>query len=118
MGKINLNFNFLDETGNVASTITFESLEEIDEVIEKLQEARSEFEHRIEMKKQKMREKRRRRKERTSEKSNGSVEEMEKSYKSLMYSYNAMPKFYRDLFKPATDAITELVEKARKGNVK
>ena len=62
MGKISLYFNFLDENGDVISTVTFQTIEDIDQCIEKLQEARAEFEHRIEMKRQKSCEKRKRKK--------------------------------------------------------
>lgn len=118
MGKISLDFNFLDENGDVVSTVTFQTIEYIDQCIEKLQEARAEFEHRIEMKRQKAREKRKRRKDKLSEKSCCNMNEMEQEYKKLMDAYNKMPEFFKELFKPATDAVTELVEVARKENEK
>lgn len=118
MGKISLDFHFLNENGGVVSTVTFQSLEEIDQCIEKLQEARTEFEHRIEMKRQKSREKRKRKNEKLSKKSCCNMNEMEQKYKKLMDAYNKTPDFFKELFKPATDAVTELVEVARKGNRK
>ena len=114
MSKITLDFNFYDGNGDVISTITFKSIEDIDLCIDKLQEARAEFEHRIEMKKQKAREKRKRRKEKFRNKSENSIGEIENSYKKLMDAYNQMPGFLKEFFKPATDAVTELVEAARK----
>lgn len=33
-----------------------------------------------------------------------------------MDAYNKMPEFLKELFKPATDAVTDLVESARKEN--
>ena len=116
MGKISLDFNFLNENGDVVSTVTFQTIEDIDQCIEKLQEARTEFEHRIEMKRQKAREKRKCRKDKLSEKSCCNMNEMEQEYKKLMDAYNKMPEFFKELFKPATDAVTELVEVARKEN--
>lgn len=118
MGKVNLDFFFHDEKGDVISKVTFQSLEDIDLCIEKLQEARAEFEHRIEMKKQKAREKRKRRKGKLCNESDTSIGEIENSYKKLMDAYNKMPGFLKELFKPATDAVTELVEAARKENEK
>ena len=118
MGKISLDFHFLNENGDVVSTVTFQTIEDIDLCIDKLQEARAEFEHRIEMKRQKAREKRKRRKDKLSKNANANIEGIEKSYKSLMDSYNKMPEFFKELFKPATDAVTELVEVARKENRK
>lgn len=118
MGKISLDFHFLNENGDVVSTVTFQTIEDIDQCIEKLQEARTEFEHRIEMKRQKAREKRNRRKEKLSKKSGCNMNEMEEKYKKLIDSYNKMPDFLKDLFKPATDAVTSLVEVARKENGK
>lgn len=118
MGKISLYFQFLNENGDVISTVTFQSIEDIDVCIEKLQEARTEFEHLIEMKRQKSREKRKRRKEKLSKKSDCNMNEMEEEYKKLIDSYNKMPDFLKELFKPATDAVTELVEVARKENRK
>ena len=44
------------------------------------------------------------------------MNEMEQEYKKLMDAYNKMPEFFKELFKPATDAVTELVEVARKEN--
>ena len=118
MGKISLDFDFLNENGDVIGTVTFQSLEVVDLCIEKLQEARAEFEHRIDMKRQKAREKRKRRKDKLSKNANANIEGIEKPYKSLMDSYNKMPDFLKELFKPATDAVTELVEVARKENRK
>lgn len=118
MGKISLDFNFLNENGDVIGTVIFQSIKEIDEVIEKLQEARAEFEHRIEMKRQKSREKRKRRREKPGAESGNYINEMEDSYQKLMDAYNKMPEFFKVLFKPATDAITELVGAARKENEK
>lgn len=118
MSKVTLDFNFYDEDGKVISTVTFQSIEDIDVCIEKLQEARTEFEHRIEMKRKKAREKRKRRKDKLTEKSCCNMNEMEQEYKELMDAYNKMPEFFKELFKPATDAVTELVEVARKENGK
>ena len=118
MGKISLDFDFLNENGDVIGTVTFQSLEVVDLCIEKLQEARAEFEHRIDMKRQKAREKRKRRKDKLSKNANANIEGIEKPYKSLMDSYNKMPDFLKELFKPATDAVAELVEVARKENRK
>ena len=118
MGKISLDFHFLNENGDVVSTVTFQTIEDIDQCIEKLQEARAEFEHRIEMKRQKSREKRKRKNEKLSKKSCCNMNEMEQEYKKLMDAYNKMPDFFKELFKPATDAVTELVEVARKENRK
>lgn len=118
MGKISLDFHFLNEDGDVISTVTFNSLDDIDLCIETLQEARTEFEHRIEMKKQKAREKRKRRKEKLSGKSDGNINGMEEEYKKLIDAYNKMPDFLKEFFKPATDAVTHLVEVARKKNEK
>lgn len=118
MGKISLDFHFLNENGDVVSTVTFQTIEDIDSCIDKLQEARSEFEHRIEMKRRKAREKRMRRNEKLSKKSCCNMNEMEQEYKKLMDAYNKMPEFFKELFKPATDAVTELVEVARKKNRK
>ena len=118
MGKISLDFQFLNENGDVISTVTFQTIEDIDQCIEKLQEARAEFEHRIEMKRQKSREKRKRKNEKLSKKSCCNMNEMEQEYKKLMDAYNKMPDFFKELFKPATDAVTELVEVARKENRK
>lgn len=118
MGKISLDFYFLNENGDVVSTVTFQTIEDIDQCIEKLQEARTEFEHRIEMKRQKAREKRKRRKEKLSEKSDGNINGMEEEYKKFMDAYNQLPDFLKELFKPATDAVTSLVEVARKENRK
>ena len=116
MGKISLDFHFFNENGDVLSTVTFQTIEGIDQCIEKLQEARTEFEHRIEMKRQKYREKRKRKNEKLSKKSCCNMNEMEQEYKKLMDAYNKMPEFFKELFKPATDAVTELVEVARKEN--
>lgn len=118
MGKVNLDFFFHDEKGDVISKVTFQSLEDIDLCIEKLQEARAEFEHRIEMKRQKAREKRKRRKDKLSEKSCCNMNEMEQEYKNLMDYYNQIPEPLKTLLKPAADAITDLVESARKENGK
>lgn len=118
MSKIKLDFIFHDEYGRAINTVTFNSVEEIDDCIETLQEARAEFEHRIEMKRQKAREKRKRRKEKLSEKSGCNMNEMEEEYKKLIDSYNKMPDFLKELFKPAKDAVTSLVEVARKENGK
>ena len=118
MGKVNLDFFFHDGKGDVISKVTFQSLEDIDLCIEKLQESRAEFEHRIEMKRQKAREKRKRRKDKLSGKSCCNMNEMEQEYKNLMDAYNKLPEFFKELFKPATDAVTELVEVARKENEK
>lgn len=118
MSKVTLDFYFHDEDGKVISTVTFQSIEEIDDCIETLQEARAEFEHRIEMKRQKSREKCKRRNKKLRNESGTSIAEMENSYKKLMDSYNKMPEFLKELFKPATDAVTELVESARKENGK
>lgn len=118
MSKVTLDFIFQDEDVKVISTVTFQSIEEIDLCIEKLQEARAEFEHRIEMKKQKAREKRKRRKEKFRNESENSIGEMEKSYKEFMDYYNQIPEPLKTLLKPAADAITDLVESARKENGK
>lgn len=118
MSKVTLDFIFQDEDGKVISTVTFQSIEEIDDCIETLQEARAEFERRIEMKRQKAREKRKRRNKKLRNESGTSIAEMENSYQKLMDAYNKMPEFLKELFKPATDAVTELVEAARKENEK
>lgn len=70
------------------------------------------------MKKQKAREKRKRRKEKFRNESENSIGEMEKSYENLMDSYNQMPGYLKELFKPIADAVTRLVESVRKENVK
>ena len=118
MGKVNLDFFFHDEKGDVISKVTFQSLEDIDLCIEKLQEARAEFEHRIEMKRQKAREKRKRRKEKLRNESGIAIGEIEKSYKEFMDYYNQIPEPLKTLLKPAADAITDLVESARNENEK
>lgn len=118
MGKISLDFNFLNENVDVTGTVIFQSIKEIDEVIEKLQEARAEFEHRIEMKRQKAREKRKRRNKKLRNESGTPIAEMENSYKEFMDYYNQIPEPLKTLLKPAADAITDLVESARKENGK
>ena len=118
MGKAKMDFFFHDEEGDVISKITFQSLEDIDLCIEKLQEARAEVEHRIEMKKQKAREKRKRRNKKLRNESGAAIGEMEKSYKEFMDYYNQIPEPLKTLLKPAADAITDLVESARKENEK
>ena len=115
MSKVTLDFNFHDEDGNVISTVTFQSIEEIDDCIETLQEARAEFEHRIEMKKQKAREKRKRRKDKSRLTPGDTMSKMEEEYKKLIDSYNHLPDCLKDMFKTVTDSVTDLVETVRKG---
>lgn len=118
MGKISLDFHFLNWDGDVISTVTFNSLDDIDLCIEKSQEARAEFEHRIEMKRQKAREKRKRRNKKLRNESGTAIGELENSYKEFMDYYNQIPEPLKTLLKPAADAITDLVESARKENGK
>lgn len=118
MGKISLDFHFLNGDGDVISTVTFNSLDDIDLRIEKLQEARAEFEHRIEMKRQKAREKRKRRNKKLRNESGTAIGELENSYKEFMDYYNQIPEPLKTLLKPAADAITDLVESARRENGK
>lgn len=115
MGKISLDFHFLNEDGDVISTVTFNSLDDIDLCIEKLQEARAEFEHRIEMKRQKAREKRKRRKDKSRLKPEDTMSKMEEEYKKLIDSYNQLPDRLKEMFKTVTDSVTDLVETVRKG---
>lgn len=113
MGKISLDFDFLNENGDVISTVTFQSIEEIDDCIETLQEARAEFEHRIEMKKMKAREKRNRRKGRRK---NGDVpKEVLDHLRKAEDTYNKMPEYLKPIFKPMLDMAKQLVEDAKKG---
>lgn len=115
MGKISLDFHFLNEDGDVISTVTFNSLDDIDLCIEKLQEARAEFEHRIEMKRQKAREKRKRRKDKSRLTPEDTMSKMEEEYKKLIDSYNQLPDRLKEMFKTVTDSVTDLVETVRKG---
>lgn len=115
MGKISLDFHFLNEDGDVISTVTFNSLDDIDLCIEKLQEARTEFEHRIEMKRQKAREKRKRRKDKSRLTPEDTMSKMEEEYKKLIDSYNQLPDRLKEMFKTVTDSVTDLVETVRKG---
>lgn len=113
MGKISLDFHFLNEDGDVISTVTFNSLDDIDLCIEKLQEARTEFEHRIEMKKMKAREKRNRRKGRRK---NGDVpKEVLDKLREAEEAYNKMSDFLKPVFKPMLDMAKQIVENAKKG---
>lgn len=115
MGKISLDFNFLNENGDVISTVTFQSIEDIDQCIEKLQEARTEFEHRIEMKRQKSREKRKRKKDKHRLEPEDTMSKMEEEYQKLIDSYNQLPDCLKEMFKTVTDSVTDLVESVRKG---
>ena len=113
MGRINLDFNFLNENGDVISTVTFQSIEDIDLCIEKLQEARAEFDHRIEMKKMKAREKRNRRKGRRK---NGDVpKEVLDHLRKAEDAYNKMPEYLKPIFKPMLYMAKQFVEDAKKG---
>lgn len=112
MGKINLDFFFHDEKGDVISKVTFQSLEDIDLCIEKLQEARAEFEHRIEMKKMKAREKRNRRKGRRK---NGDVpKEVLDHLRKAEDTYSKMPEYLKPIFKPMLDMAKQFVEDTKK----
>lgn len=115
MGKISLDFHFLNGDGDVISTVTFNSLDDIDLCVEKLQEARTEFEHRIEMKRQKAREKRKRRKDKSRLTPEDTMSKMEEEYKKLIDSYNQLPDRLKGMFKTVTDSVTDLVETVRKG---
>lgn len=108
MGKISLDFHFLNEDGDVISTVTFNSLDDIDLCIEMMQEARAEFEHRIEMKKMKAREKRNRRKEK---KNLGNVpKDIVESIKELGMSYSNLDDSIKPLCKPVLDMVKSLVK--------
>lgn len=113
MGKISLDFHFLNGDGDVISTVTFNSLDDIDLCIEMLQEARAEFEHRIEMKKMKAREKRNRRKGRRK---NGDVpKEVLDHLRKAEEAYNKMSDFLKHVFKPMLDMDKQFAEDAKKG---
>lgn len=118
MGKVQMGFCIHNEDGDVVSKIVFNSLEGIDFCIDMLQEVRAEFEHRIEMEKQKAREKRKRRNKKLRNESGTAIGELENSYKEFMDYYNQIPEPLKTLLKPAADAITDLVESARKENGK
>lgn len=110
----NLKFSFVSENGDMITSIVFNSIEDLDLCIERLQEARSEFEHRIEMRKAGNMNRRKRRKEHQRKTSNVNLGEMEKSYNNLLASYEAMPDVLKELFKPVMDSVTALVEESRK----
>lgn len=110
----NLKFSFVSENGDMITSIVFNSIEDLDLCIERLQEAHSEFEHRIEMRKSENMKRRKRRKEKQCKKSNVNLVEMEKSYNKLLASYEAMPDVLKELFKPVMDSVTALVEESRK----
>ena len=108
MSKVTLDFYFHDKDGKVISTVTFQSIEEIDDCIETLQEARAEFEHRIEMNKMKSREKRNRRKEK---KNLGNVPKgIVESIKELEMSYSNLDDSIKPLCKPVLDIVKSLVK--------
>lgn len=86
--------------------ITFDSLSDIDECIEKLQMARRVFKRKIEQEKQKSARKRTTRKER---KPHEVIENMKKAEDA----YNKMPDYLKPMFKPILDMTKELVEKAK-----
>lgn len=115
MSKIKLDFIFHDEYGRAINTVTFNSVEEIDDCIETLQEARAEFEHRIEMKRQKSREKRKRKKDKHRLEPEDTMSKMEEEYQKLIDSYNQLPDCLKEMFKTVTDSVTDLVESVRKG---
>lgn len=113
MGKVQMEFCIHNEDGNVVSKIVFDSLEDIDFCIDRLQEARAEFEHRIEMKKMKAREKRNRRKGRMG---NGDVpKEVIDHLRKAEDTYNKMPEYLKPIFKPMLDMAKQFVEDAKKG---
>lgn len=93
--------------------LIFESVEEIDFVMEHLQEARAELEHAIEVENMKSREKRNRRKERRK---NGDVpKEVLDHLRKAEDTYNKMPEYLKPVFKPMLDMAKQLVEDAKKG---
>lgn len=113
MGKVQMEFFIHNEDGDVVSKIVFDSLEDIDFFIDRLQEARSEFERRVELEKQKKREKRKRREE---IRTNGNVpQEVFDSLKKAEETYNKMPEYLKPVFKPMLDMAKQLVEDAKKG---
>lgn len=115
MGKVQMEFCIHNEDGDVVSKIVFDSLEDIDFCIDRLQEARAEFEHRIEMKRQKAREKRKRRKDKSRLTPEDTMSKMEEEYQKLIDSYNQLPDCLKEMFKTVTDSVTDLVETVRKG---
>ena len=113
MGKVNLDFFFHDEKGDVISKVTFQSIEDIDLCIEKLQEARAEFEHRIEMKRLKAREKRMRSK---GKRTNGNIpQEVFENLRKAEETYNKMPEYLKTVYKPILDMAKKIVEDAKNG---
>ena len=115
MGKVSLDFFIHDENGYVNNTITFDSLSDIDDCIEKLQMARRVFKRKIEHEKQKNERKREIRKERKPhEKEISQIpHEVIENMKKAEDAYNNMPDFMKPMFKPILDMTKELVEKAK-----
>ena len=115
MGKVNLEFFIHDEDGRVKNKITFDSLSDVDECIEKLQMARRVFKRKIEEEKQKNERKRKIRKERKpNEKEISQIpHEVIENMKKAEDTYNKMPDYLKPMFKPILDMTKELVEKAK-----
>lgn len=115
MGKVNLDFFIHDENGDVKNKITFDSLSDIDECIEKLQTARRIFKREIEQEKQKSIRKRKTRKERKFHERESSKipDEVIENMKKAEEAYNKMPDYLKPIFKPILDMTKELVEKAK-----
>lgn len=115
MGKVNLDFFIHDVDGSVKNKITFDSLSDIDECIEKLQMARRVFKRKIEHEKQKSVRKRTTRKERKPHERESSKipHEVIENMKKAEDAYNNMPDFMKPMFKPILDMTKELVEKAK-----
>lgn len=115
MGKVNLEFFIHDEDGRVKNKITFDSLSDIDECIEKLQMERRVFKRKIEQGKQKNERKRKIRKERKPHERERSKipHEVIENMKKAEDAYNNMPDYLKPMFKPILDMTKELVEKAK-----
>lgn len=115
MGKVNLDFFIHDVDGSVKNKITFDSLSDIDECIEKLQTARRIFKRKIEQEKQKSIRKRTTRKEcKLHERESSKIpDEVIENMKKAEDAYNKMPDFLKPMFKPILDMTKELVEKTK-----
>lgn len=110
--KEKVNFFILNSDGELEGKITFESLADIDALIDRLAECRAEFEHRIEMNKMKAREKRMRRKKNM----NGAIKKGDISYnlKRAEELYEELDSDLKPFCKPLLDMAKDLVEKIKK----
>ena len=111
-----------DNTGG-SFYMTFNKIEEIDDLLSTLEDARAELEHQIEMEKQRKRDKRKRAKMRRKE-SNMNVEDMlnqidnemkefdklpeEEKFNKIMYDYSKLDQNLKGLVKPFIDIAKSL----------